>query len=91
MSASTLSGRFGFRPGAFAPENAGRTDGAEFIIRIVDVVGQRRELLRRWLRPFERLEDRGEHEFAISLPAPSHGAILELETTAGPAGNNASD
>lgn len=89
--AKHFSGRFGFRAGAYAPENAGRTDGAEFIVRTVDGAGRRRELFRQWLRPFENPADRDNPAFAVSLPAWSPGAVLELEITPGPSGNNASD
>lgn len=89
--ATRLRGRFGFRPGAYAASNAGHTDGAEFIITVVNASGQRTELLRRWLRPWEEPADRGEHPFDLALPDAAVGGTLELAINSGPAGNSASD
>jgi hypothetical protein len=85
-----LRGRFGFRPGAYAATNPGRTDGAEFVITWIGPGGRRTELLRRWLRPWEEPADRGEHGFDLALPATADGT-LELAIGSGPAGNSASD
>lgn len=89
--ASQLSGGFGFRPGAYAASNPGRTDGAEFTISLVTSNGRRSELLRRMLRPAELPSDRGEQRFICALPASQQGSIIELAISAGPAGNAASD
>jgi hypothetical protein len=89
--AARLRGRFGFQPGAYAPENPGRTDGAEFIIVWIEPNGRRTELLRRHLRPTEEPADRGEHDFDLPLPSAAPGCILELVITSGPAGSPASD
>jgi hypothetical protein len=86
-----LRGRFGFRPGAYAASNLGRTDGAEFIITWINANGQRTELMRRLLRPWEEPADRGEHPFDLSLPAKAQNCALELAINSGPAGNSASD
>ena len=86
-----LSGRFGFRPGAYAASNPGRTDGAEFVISSISTGGQRTELMRRLLRPTEEPADRGEHAFTVNLPDPAKNSSLELMITNGPAGNATSD
>lgn len=90
--ATRLTGRFGFKPGAYASTNRGRTDGAEFIVTLVRPNGQRTELLRRMLRPVDNHADRGEQTFTCDLPdSPPVGTVLELAIGDGPAGNSASD
>lgn len=84
-----LRGGYGIRPGAYAPENQGPTDGAEFIIRWRPAAGGEQVLLRRLLRPREEPADRGLHSFRVSLP-PGPGEV-ELAITTGPADNSASD
>lgn len=86
-----VSGRFGLRPGAYAPDNTGRTDGAEFIIAWVAADGRRTELLRRLLQPVATPADAGLHPFDCFLPHAPEGGTLELITTEGPHGNPASD
>ncbi len=88
--AARLGGRFGFRPGAYAADNPGRTDGAEFVITWISPAGQRTLLLRRLLRPVEEPGDRGEQAFDVTLPRGA-GARLELVVNNGPADNAASD
>lgn len=85
-----LRGRFAFRPGAYAESNTGRTDGAEFVITLIDAGGRRTELFRRWLRPVEFPADQGEQPFDVALPATADGS-LELAINSGPNGNSASD
>ena len=86
-----LSGRFGFRAGAYANANSGHTDGAEFSITLINPHGQRTELLRRLLKPWAVAEDRGEQPFSLVLPRHAAGGTLELNITSGPANNSASD
>jgi 4-amino-4-deoxy-L-arabinose transferase-like glycosyltransferase len=86
-----LTGRFGFRPGAYAASNPGRTDGAEFFVNWITPAGQRTELFHRWLRPWEVPADRGEHSFDCPLPAGNQGGTLELAIGVGPYGNASSD
>ena len=83
-----LTGRFGFRPGAYAPENAGRTDGAEFTVRWRPRGGQAVVLAQRTLRPVEVASDRGEHVFDVLVPGPGE---LEFVIHEGRAGSIASD
>lgn len=85
-----LHGGFGIRPGAYAPENKGPTDGAEFVIRWRPAGGEERVLLRRLLRPRENPADRPVQSFRVEL-APAAGGELELAISPGPADNNASD
>ena len=86
-----LTGRFGFRPGAYAASNPARTDGADFVISWITPAGQRSELFRQWLRPWEVPADRGEHYFDCPLPAGNKGGTLELAIGVGPYGNASSD
>lgn len=85
----TLRANFGIRAGAYAPENPGPTDGAEFIVRWREEGGGEKILLRRLLRPREEPADRGLQSLRIVLP-PGRGE-LELAITPGPADNPASD
>lgn len=89
--ATRLTGRFGFKPGAYASTNPGQTDGAEFIVTLVRPSGQRAVLQRRLLRPSDTPGDRGEQPFQCDLPAGPDGGVLELAISDGPAGNSASD
>lgn len=86
-----LRGRFGFRPGAYAETNNGRTDGAEFVITWINANGQRTELFRRLLQPWDVTADRGEQPFDVMLPAAQTEGKLEFGINSGPAGNSASD
>lgn len=88
--AVALRGGFGIRPGAYAPDNQGPTDGAEFLIRWRPDDGPEQILLRRLLRPREEAADRGLHDFRVKLP-PHQGGELELGVATGPADNSASD
>jgi 4-amino-4-deoxy-L-arabinose transferase-like glycosyltransferase len=87
---SALRGSFGIRPGAYAPENPGPTDGVEFIVRWRPTGGTEQILLRRLLLPREEPADRGLHAFQVTLP-PHAGGELELVTGTGPFENAASD
>ena len=85
-----LRGGFGIRAGAYAPDNKGPTDGAEFIIRWRPAGGPERVLLRRLLRPREQPADRPVQSFRVEWE-PGTGGELELAIGPGPADNNASD
>lgn len=89
-NAAVLRGGFGIRSGAYAPENRGPTDGAEFIIRWRPAGGAEQILLRRLLRPRDEPADRGIQSFRVSLP-PHQGGELELVIATGPFENSASD
>lgn len=88
--AAALRGGFGLYAGAFAPDNASPSDGAEFVVRWRPTVGQEQVLLRRLLRPREEPADRGHHEFRIIFPSHT-GGELELTIELGPAGDSTSD
>jgi 4-amino-4-deoxy-L-arabinose transferase-like glycosyltransferase len=89
--ATALRGGFGLKPGAYAAENKGSTDGAEFVIRWRPTGGNDRILFHRLLRPREEISDRGVQSFRVELPANGHGGELELVISPGPADNPASD
>lgn len=88
--AAFLRGGFGIRAGAYGPDNAGPTDGAEFIIRWRPAGGTEQILLRRLLRPREESGDRSLQSFRVALPA-HRGGELELEIAPGANDNAASD
>lgn len=85
-----LRGGLGIRPGAYAEDNRGPTDGAEFIIRWHPDGGAEQILFRRLLRPRQDPLDRGVQAFTATLP-PHAGGRLELVISPGPYENNASD
>jgi hypothetical protein len=87
--ATALRGGFGIRPAAYAPENRGPTDGAEFIVRWRDAAGQEQILFRRLLRPRDEAGDRGVQSLRVALP-PGPGR-LSLRISPGPTDNAASD
>ncbi|RXK55280.1 hypothetical protein ESB00_05115 [Oleiharenicola lentus] len=89
-NAAFLRGGFGIRPGAYAPENKGPTDGAEFLVRWRPDGGKEEILFRHLLRPRDEPADRRVHGFRVALP-PHQGGELELVITAGPYENTASD
>lgn len=88
---SGLRGGFGIRPPAYAPDNKGPTDGAEFVVRWQPYGKAPAVLFRRLLQPLGNSADRGEHDFYVVIPNPHQGGLLTLEINPGPAGNNASD
>jgi len=88
--AGALRGGFGIRPGAYAPENTGGTDGAEFIVRWVHPDGAEETLLRRLLQPRESPVDRGIQSFRVALPSNRAGELI-LQILPGPNDNPASD
>lgn len=88
--ASSLRGGFGIFPGAYAPDNKGPTDGAEFVIRWRPDGGKETVLFRRLLKPREEAADRPVQSFEVSLPA-HRGGELELVTSPGPVDDAASD
>lgn len=87
-TATRLRGRFGFRPGAYAPDNAHPTDGAEFSIIWTGPGGRDIALFRRELRPLQNPPDRTEQDFDVPLPG---AGTLRLITGPGSAGTVASD
>lgn len=88
--AAFLRGGFGLREGAYAPDNKGPTDGAEFIVRWRPDGGRQQVLFQRVLRPREEPADRGVQAFRVALP-PHAGGELELVIGPGPYENTASD
>lgn len=88
---AAVRGGFGIRPAAYAAENKGPTDGAEFVVRWTPDGGTPRVLFRQLLRPLTVAADRGTHAFDVDLPADEHGGTLEFAISPGPADNNASD
>ena len=89
--AIALHGGFGIEPGAYAADNKGPTDGAEFIVRWRPAGGPEQILLRRLLRPRDEPADRPVQSFRVELPAAAAGGELELVIGPGPADNAASD
>lgn len=89
-NAAFVRGGFGMRPGAYAPENRGPTDGAEFIIRWRPDGSKEQVLFRQLLRPREEPADRAVQAFRVALP-PHRGGELELVISPGPYENTASD
>jgi hypothetical protein len=89
-NAAYVRGGIGMRPGSYAPENRGPTDGAEFIIRWRPDGGEEQVLFRRLLRPRDEPADRTVHPFRVALP-PHRGGELELVIGPGPYENTASD
>jgi 4-amino-4-deoxy-L-arabinose transferase-like glycosyltransferase len=86
-----VRGEFGIRAGAYATENQGPTDGAEFAVTWIGPTEERRVLLRRLLRPRDQPADRGPQAFSLELPTHVRGARIEFSINPGPAGNTASD
>jgi hypothetical protein len=87
--ATALRGRIGMYDGAYAPDNASPSDGAEFIVRWHASGGQTQDIYRRLLQPAVHAADRGAHDFRVSLPAGP--GELEFVISPGPAGNSACD
>ncbi|NBX30378.1 hypothetical protein EBR04_08065, partial [bacterium] len=80
-NATEVSGRYGILDQAHVQ---GKTDGAEFIVELVDADGSRSRIGRWLLQPRERIEDAGLKEFRLRLPA-GKGRRLLLRTAPGPA------
>ncbi len=87
---SSVTGRIGFRPGAYASDNKSPTDGAEFSIDLVRPDGVRHNLFRRLLRPRENEAERGPQPFAATVPPDARGR-LEFVISPGPHDSSASD
>jgi len=87
--ATHLRGGFGVRPAAYAPDNRGPTDGAEFIVRWRAAGGGEEVLFRRLLNPRQEAGDRGIQSLRVALPGGP--GRLALQITPGPTGNPASD
>jgi hypothetical protein len=88
-SVTALRGAFGIRPGAYAADNTGPTDGAEFLVRWTPEGGATETLLQRTLLPRQEAADRGLQSFRVVLP--QRAGRLELVTSPGLSGNPASD
>jgi 4-amino-4-deoxy-L-arabinose transferase-like glycosyltransferase len=88
--ATALRGGFGINAGAYAADNTGPTDGADFTVRWRPASGPERVLFSRLLRPRETESDRNDQTFRVELP-DRNGGELELVIGGGPADNFASD
>ena len=84
--AHEASGYFGMLPGTYS--NGGNTNGAEFIVYWSNG-SENVDLYRRFLDPVKQAEDRGMHDFKVSLPNVSGGLYLRIDP--GPFGNVAWD
>lgn len=84
---SELIGEFGFLPNAY--QNGGKTNGAEFSIVWQDG-SQQVELLKRYLDPFGRVEDRGLQPFKLKLNGLK-GGHLYFRIGTGPYNDNGWD
>lgn len=89
--ARSLRGSFGIRPAAYASDNQGPTDGAEFVVRWAPDGSAAGVLFRRFLNPRSEPADRGLQSFRVEIPPSPAGGLLSLEINPGPADNNASD
>ncbi len=89
--AARVRGQFGFRPGAYAPDNSTPTDGAEFRVEWVTPNDERWILFRRLLQPRDHPEDRPLQFFTADLPPHAKGGRLEFVITPGPSDNSACD
>lgn len=88
--ACVLRGGMGFRPGAFAADNRGPTDGAEFRVDLITEAGGRQNLYRRLLQPVQNPVDRSIVPFHLDLP-PGKQRRIELVIDPGSGGSAASD
>lgn len=86
-----LRGKFGLPEGAYSEDNPSPSDGAEFIVRVKHRDGSETEIFHQTINPQAEALDRGEHHLGVELPAFAEGDVLELEITAGPSGDAASD
>jgi hypothetical protein len=86
----SIRGGMGFRPGAYAPDNAHPTDGAEFRVVWLPASGSARLLFHQLLRPGQNAADRGVVPFAVELPSGADGQV-EFVIDPGPTGSPASD
>lgn len=83
-----LSFDAGLVPGAYLE---GQTDGADYVVEMIDIQGIAHEIWRRELRPLTNEADRGDIACRVPLnPDPNH-TRLRLRIDAGPAGNLAWD
>jgi hypothetical protein len=85
-----ITARFGIHEAAYA-DPAGRTDGVEFAVVIVDGSKHERVLYSRLLDPANNVADRGRQSLEITLQeTPLSGEIL-FRTLPGPENNNSFD
>ncbi|HET7537297.1 MAG TPA: hypothetical protein VFJ90_12635 [Candidatus Didemnitutus sp.] len=87
--ATTVSGGFGMAPEVYT-DPARATDGAEFIVELIDARGTRFELFRRLLDPVHVAADRGTQQFSVTLPAGANGSI-DFTISPGPHQSNVFD
>jgi hypothetical protein len=85
--AQHLSGRFGFFDGAYEKPHDS-TEGAHFVVNLVDADGTKQQLFSATLQPRDRPEDRGEHPFEVTL-VPNETRTLEFLTLPMEGKNNA--
>lgn len=83
----TVSGRFGFVEAAYT--NGGWTNGARFVVYCSDGTN-RIDLFQQFLNPVTVPDDRGLHEFSVTLNG-TEGMRLYLETQPGPFNDNSWD
>jgi hypothetical protein len=79
-----IRGRFGLREGSYS--GAGKTDGVEFSVEIVDAEGKTTTVWRRLLEPLTEPKDRGPQLFSADLPEGGVKRII-LRTGVGPRGD----
>ncbi len=83
-SPHSIRGRFGLREGSYS--GAGRTDGVEFSVEVVDAAGTTTTLWRRLLDPLSEPRDRGSQAFSVDLPRAGAKHLI-LRTGVGPRGD----
>lgn len=76
---------FGFMPGAYTGE--GRTQGADFVVELLQAGAAPRELFRRGLHPVSTEGDRGPQSAVVALPAIAAGDRLVVRTMPVPGGS----
>lgn len=91
VGVSSVRGHFGILPGAYAPENKAPTDGALFLVRIVNEHGKSRDLFSRLLDPARVVSDRASQSFRVAWDPRETHMTLELEIAPGPNGSASSD
>ncbi|WP_221032942.1 ArnT family glycosyltransferase [Actomonas aquatica] len=90
-AANRIWGFYGIPAGAYAADNTHPTDGAEFIIRLLFADGGERELMRHFIDPASRPEDRGHLRFEYELPSAPGPRVIEFDINPGPTGSASSD
>jgi hypothetical protein len=85
-----ITARYGILDAAYA-NPAGRTDGMEFAVVIVDAGKRERILYTRLLDPANKPVDRGMQSLEITLPQPPPSGEILFRTLPGPNNNNSYD